>query len=75
TPTKIHSNRGQLGPDHHRLNEPSMVTENQNRCRLAKLTLVRGDRRWSLSEVDTNVQDVQIEPPVPQTPMRRSQRV
>ncbi|KAH9327312.1 hypothetical protein KI387_007490, partial [Taxus chinensis] len=70
TPTEIHSNRGRLGPDRHRSDELPMVTEDQNWCRLAELTSVRGDRCRSLSEVDTNVQEVQIEPLVPQTPVR-----
>ncbi|KAH9307360.1 hypothetical protein KI387_035271, partial [Taxus chinensis] len=34
-----------------------------------------GDQCRSLSKVDTNVQDVQIEPPAPQISVRRSQRV
>ncbi|KAH9304747.1 hypothetical protein KI387_009151, partial [Taxus chinensis] len=74
-PTGLHSNRCQLTPDQHWLVELVSVTEEPNRHRLAELMLVTGDRHRSLTNLDTNVQEVQNEPLVPQTPVRRSQRV
>ncbi|KAH9311398.1 hypothetical protein KI387_026433, partial [Taxus chinensis] len=60
--------------DRHWLSRLTSATEEHDWRRLAEPASTRGDWRWSLSEVDTNIQDVQIEPPAPQISVRKSQR-